>query len=126
VAKVLEDANVKVGNVLSDLFGICSASSIFPVRVASPGNVTEVVSVVFCDGPEGEAFSNWIERGNTRVEGSGKAAVGAFHFSSARLAVGMWESRSDFQGQRKGWKTCFWFSRLSTDRHFHSLCAFAV
>jgi hypothetical protein len=29
-----------------------------------------------------------------------------------------WESHSDFQGRWKGWKTCFWFSRLSTDRHF--------
>src|SRR3954454_21161499 len=25
----------------------------------------------------------------------------------------------DFQGRWEGWKTCFWFSRLSTDRHFH-------
>jgi len=33
--------------------------------------------------------------------------------------VGMWESRSDFQGRWEGWKTCLWFSRLSTDRHFH-------
>ena len=39
----------------------------------------------------------------------------AFHFSLARPAVGMWESCSDFQGQWDGWKTCFWFSRLSTD-----------
>src|SRR5713226_6503778 len=31
----------------------------------------------------------------------------------------MWESRSDFQGRWEGWKTCLWFSRLSTDRHFH-------
>src|SRR5260370_39682665 len=31
----------------------------------------------------------------------------------------MWESRSDFQGGWEGWKTCLWFSRLSTDRHFH-------
>jgi repressor LexA len=38
----------------------------------------------------------------------------------------MWKARSDFQGRGKGWKTWFWFSRLSTDRHFHSLCAFAV
>ena len=34
-------------------------------------------------------------------------------------AVGMWESRSDFQGRWEGWKTWGWFSRLSTDRHFH-------
>jgi hypothetical protein len=34
--------------------------------------------------------------------------------------VEMWESRSDFQGWWEGWKTCFWFSRLSTTRHFHS------
>ena len=33
--------------------------------------------------------------------------------------MGMWESRSDFQGRWEGWKTCLWFSRLSTDRHFH-------
>ncbi len=33
--------------------------------------------------------------------------------------VGMWESHSDFQGRWKGWKTWGWFSRLSTDRHFH-------
>jgi hypothetical protein len=33
--------------------------------------------------------------------------------------VEMWESRSDFQGRWEGWKTCLWFSRLSTDRHFH-------
>jgi hypothetical protein len=32
----------------------------------------------------------------------------------------MWESHIDFQGRWEGWKTCFWFSRLSTDRHFHS------
>jgi hypothetical protein len=41
--------------------------------------------------------------------------------------VGMWESRSDFQGRWEGWKTCLWFSRLSTDRHFHGfllLCCF--
>src|ERR1022692_1248625 len=31
----------------------------------------------------------------------------------------MWESRSDFRGRWEGWKTCLWFSRLSTDRHFH-------
>jgi len=31
----------------------------------------------------------------------------------------MWESRSDFQGRWVEWKTCFWFSRLSRDRHFH-------
>ena len=31
----------------------------------------------------------------------------------------MWESRSDFQGRWEGWKTWVWFSRLSTDRHFH-------
>jgi hypothetical protein len=36
----------------------------------------------------------------------------------------MWESRSDFQVRWKGWETCIWFSILSTDRHFHSLCAF--
>ncbi len=35
--------------------------------------------------------------------------------------MGMWESRSDFQGRWEGWKTCLWFSRLSTDRHFHGL-----
>ena len=34
-------------------------------------------------------------------------------------AVGMWESRSDFQGRWEEWKTWGWFSRLSTDRHFH-------
>src|SRR5579871_3805946 len=34
-------------------------------------------------------------------------------------AVGMWESRSDFQGLWARWKTCFWFSTASTDRHFH-------
>jgi repressor LexA len=54
-------------------------------------------------------FLDWIERGNSRAG-----------------AVGMRESQSDFQGRGKGWKTCFWFSRLSTDRHFHSLCAFVV
>ena len=31
----------------------------------------------------------------------------------------MWESRSDFQGRWEEWKTCLWFSRLSTGRHFH-------
>ena len=31
----------------------------------------------------------------------------------------MWESRSDFQGRWEEWKTWVWFSRLSTDRHFH-------
>jgi hypothetical protein len=35
----------------------------------------------------------------------------------------MWESRSDFQGRWEGWKTWVWFSRLSTDRHFHGLAA---
>lgn len=35
--------------------------------------------------------------------------------------VGMWESRRDFRGRWKGWKTCSWFSRLSTGRHFHRL-----
>jgi hypothetical protein len=37
-------------------------------------------------------------------------------------AVGMWESAvvADFQGRWEGWKTCCWFSRLSTVRHFHS------
>jgi len=33
--------------------------------------------------------------------------------------VGMWKSLRDFQGRSEGWKTCFWFSRLSTGRHFH-------
>ena len=33
--------------------------------------------------------------------------------------MGMWESHSDFQGRWEGWKTCFWFSRLSTGRHYH-------
>jgi len=42
---------------------------------------------------------DWIERGRSRAEAK-------------------WESRSDFQGRWKGWKTCFWFSRLSTGRHF--------
>ena len=31
-------------------------------------------------------------------------------------AVGMWESRSDFQGRWEGWKTWGWVSRLSTER----------
>jgi len=37
-------------------------------------------------------------------------------------AVEMWESAilADFQGRGKGWKTCRWFSELSTGRHFHS------
>ena len=29
------------------------------------------------------------------------------------------KSLRDFQRQWEGWKTCFWFSRLSTGRHFH-------
>jgi hypothetical protein len=33
----------------------------------------------------------------------------------------MWESRSDFQRRREGWKSCFWISRLSTGGHFHGL-----
>jgi hypothetical protein len=36
-------------------------------------------------------------------------------------AVVMWESRRDFQGRWEEWKTCCWFSRLSTGRHFHRL-----
>jgi len=38
----------------------------------------------------------------------------------------MWESRSDFQGRWEGWKTWVWFSRLSTDRHFHGLAAVSL
>src|SRR6185503_4394115 len=37
----------------------------------------------------------------------------------------MWESRRDFQGRWEEWKTCCWFSRLSTGRHFHRLLLFA-
>ena len=36
-------------------------------------------------------------------------------------AVGMWKSRSDFQGRWEGWEAWVWLSMLSTDRHFHSL-----
>ena len=35
-------------------------------------------------------------------------------------AVGMWESRSDFQGRWETRETCFWFSSFSIARHFHS------
>jgi hypothetical protein len=40
----------------------------------------------------------------------------------------LWECgnrASDFQGLWEEGKTCFWFSRLSTARHFHS-CPYAV
>jgi hypothetical protein len=36
----------------------------------------------------------------------------------------MWESRSDFQGRWEGWKTCCWFSRLSTAPTFPQLFVF--
>src|SRR6266568_4582090 len=35
-------------------------------------------------------------------------------------AVGMWESRSDFQGLWEARETWVWFSSLSIARHFHS------
>ena len=35
-------------------------------------------------------------------------------------AVGMWESRSDFQGRWETRETCLWFSSFPTARHFHS------
>ena len=41
-------------------------------------------------------------------------------------AVGMWESRSDFQGLWARRKTCLWFSSASTDRHFHGPPVHAV
>src|ERR1700733_5333773 len=43
----------------------------------------------------------------------------SFYIGRGIEAVEMWESRSDFQGRWEGWKTWVWFSRLSTDRHFH-------
>src|SRR5205807_2076579 len=62
-----------------------------------------------------------LREGVAEPRESGKSAVGFALSLGAAGAVGMWESRSDFQGRWKGWKTCIWFSRLSTDRHFHSL-----
>src|SRR5215212_7040288 len=44
----------------------------------------------------------------------------AFHFSTVVAAVGMWESRSDFQGRWAPRETWCWFSWASTARHFHS------
>lgn len=35
-------------------------------------------------------------------------------------AVGMWESRSDFQGRWERWETATQFATASTARHFHS------
>jgi hypothetical protein len=35
-------------------------------------------------------------------------------------AVGMWKSRSDFQGQWEDRETVVWFFSLPTARHFHS------
>jgi len=39
--------------------------------------------------------------------------------SSRRRAVGMWKSHGDFQGRWERWETAVWFSKVSTDRHFH-------
>ncbi len=38
---------------------------------------------------------------------------------AAAVPVGMWESRSDFQERRGGWKSVVLISALSTARHFH-------
>ena len=40
-------------------------------------------------------------------------------------AVGMWESRSDFQGRWETRETRFWFSSFPIARHFHSPSAVA-
>ena len=42
-----------------------------------------------------------------------------FHKELIIGAVGMWESRSDFQGRWERRETWFWFSSFSTARHFH-------
>ena len=53
---------------------------------------------------------------------SGKPAFGFPPFPLLVVAVGMWESRRAIpKGGGKRWETCFWFSSLSTDRHFHGL-----
>jgi hypothetical protein len=55
-------------------------------------------------------------------EGSGEWGSFLFIVSKGIVveAVGMWESRSDFQGRWKGRETWVWFCSLSTDRHLHS------
>lgn len=124
----------------------CLASITFSGRIASLGNVTELITVaVWVDSEGVHPCSLKNELGDeAKASSPGVLFLGflvglregiaeprkvgglllAFHFSSVRQAVGMWKSRSDFQGQWKGWKTCFWFSRLSTDCHFpQPLCA---
>src|ERR1700693_5535302 len=45
--------------------------------------------------------------------------ISTFPSAFAAGAVGMWESRSDFQGLWEERETRFWFSSLSIARHFH-------
>jgi hypothetical protein len=78
--------NSQIDRVLRGL-----TSSIFSIRIASPGNVTEVVSVVFWDGLGGAAFSNWIERGNSRAEGKWQACCWLSTFPRPAGAVGIAE-----------------------------------
>src|SRR5437868_7467365 len=42
------------------------------------------------------------------------------------VRVGMWESRSDFQGRWEAWESWVWISTPSTARHFHMLFFMAV
>ena len=65
--------------------------------------------------------------GDTGIAGTNQGLLSRiccrrFDFGNEGLvveAVEMWKSRSDFQGRWEERETSFWFSSLSTARHFH-------
>jgi hypothetical protein len=91
---------------------LCSASTTFSGRIASPGNVTEVITVVVGAGTsEGAAISNlrkepgeerssvsrhivfeFIERAHSRAEGKWKAW---YWLSTASCAFAVWPNPDD-------------------------------
>src|SRR5258708_39846960 len=65
-----------------------------------------------------------LKAGSEAIRG-GVSFLGCFcNIKTGGRAVGMWESRSDFQGLWEARETWVWFSSLSIARHFHSPLAF--
>ena len=65
------------------------------------------------------SFLFWFVREKPEPWESGNPVFGFPLFHGVVGAVGMWESRSDFQGRWEERHTWGWFSSLSTARHFH-------